>query len=373
MPIQPRPEVQQIVGVVHGALDFSELEAYGLTPEAVIDFSVNNNPYGPSPQVRDALHGVVLERYPDRDALALRRRLAQQFDVAIDQLIVANGSMELLWFIALAYLRPGDPVLILEPTFGEYERVVQFMGAQRHAYTTRPETHFAVDSDALLATLQRLQPRLMFICNPNNPTGAYVPVEALVEWAARHPDTLFVIDEAYLPFMSGSPPSMIRHVCSNVLILHSMTKAHALAGMRLGYTVGTADVIAALDKVRPTWNVNAMAQAAGIVALDDISHLRQTLAQVARDKAALVHDLEALGLAPLPSVIHFFLCDVGRARALRQSLLPRGILVRDCASFGLPNYIRIASRCPSDNAQLIRALSEIYTTGSGRHNRQAKP
>ncbi len=360
MPIQPRSEVQQMMDVVHGALDFSELEERGIAPESVIDFSVNNNPYGPSPRVRDVLHSVVIERYPDREALALRRR-PQHLDVSIDQLIVGNGSVELLWFVALAYLRPGDPVLILEPTFGEYERVIQLMGARRYIYTMQPETHFTVDEASLLETLQHLQPRVMFLCNPNNPTGSHLPIESIADWATRHPDTLFVVDEAYLPFMSGPSPSMIRHVGSNVLVLHSMTKAHALAGLRLGYAVGAPSVIAALGKVRPTWNVNAIAQAASIVAIDDVAHLTQTLAQVSEDKNALVADLEAMDLSPLPSVTHFFLCEVGQASVLRQSLLQRGILVRDCASFGLPNYIRIASRRRSENDLLIRVLSEIYT------------
>ncbi len=359
MAIQPRPEIQQMMEVVHGALDFSELETYGLTPDAVIDFSVNNNPYGPSPQVRDVLHSVVIDRYPDREALSLRRRLAQHLDVPVDQLMVANGSMELLWFVALAYLRPGDNVLIVEPTFGEYERVVKLMGAQHHRYAMQPEMNFNIDAASLCRTLQQVQPRLMFICNPNNPTGTYLSIDDIAAWASRCPDTLFVVDEAYLPFVSDAPPSMINHVRSNLLVLHSMTKAHALAGVRLGYAVGTPDVIAALGKVRPTWNVNAVAQAAGIVALDDVSHLTQTLARVAEDKATLVSDLETIGLHPLPSATHFFLCEVGAAHALRQSLLQRGILVRDCTSFGLPNYIRIASRRPSDNARLIHALSTI--------------
>ncbi len=234
------------------------------------------------------------------------------------------------------------------------------MGAQRHTYTTRPENGFAVDEAALLETLQHLQPRLMFICNPNNPTGMHLPIDAISDWAARHPDTLFVVDEAYLPFVPGPSPSLIKNVGHNLLVLHSLTKAHALAGLRLGYAVGTAEVIAALGKVRPTWNVNAIAQAAGIVAIDDVSHLMQTLARVSKDKATLVANLETIGLAPLPSVTHFFLCEVGQANVLRRSLLKRGILVRDCTSFGLPNYIRIASRRPSENDQLIGALSEIY-------------
>jgi histidinol-phosphate aminotransferase len=269
--------------------------------------------------------------------------------------------MELLWFVALAFLRPGDHVLILGPTFGEYERVAQLMGAQRHTYTAQAETHFAVREAALLETLAQLQPRLMFICNPNNPTGTHLPIAAIAAWATRHPDTLFVVDEAYLPFVSGPSPSMIRYIGSNILVLHSMTKAHALAGVRLGYAVGAADVIAALGKVRPTWNVNAIAQAAGLVAIDDEAHLTQTLAQVSADKAALVADLQAMQFTPLPSVTHFFLCEVGQASVVRQSLLQRGIVVRDCTSFGLPDYIRIASRRPTENAQLIRILSDIYT------------
>ena len=365
MPIQPRPEIQHITDVVHGALDFAELEAHDIAPESVIDFSVNNNPYGPSPRVREVLRSVVIDRYPDRQSLALRRRLAQHHDVAIDQILVANGSMELIWFVALAYLRPGDASLILEPTFGEYERVVRLMGATRRAYAARPETRFEIDEGALLETLQRLQPRLMFICNPNNPTGTHLPVDAIAAWAARHPETLFVVDEAYLPFVAGPPPSMIRHLRRNILVLHSMTKAHALAGIRLGYAVGDAEVIATLDKVRPTWNVNAMAQAAGVAALNDVTHLTQTLAQVSQDKAALVAELESLGLTPLPSATHFFLCRVGQASALRRSLLRQGILVRDCASFGLPDYMRIASRRARENARLVETLSRSTWSDRG--------
>ena len=266
--------------------------------------------------MRDVLQSVVIERYPDRDALALRRAIARHHDVSMDQIIVGNGSMELLWFLALAYLRPGDPVLILEPTFGEYHRVAKLMGAQPHAYTTTPETGFQIDAAAVSQRLQQRRPRLMFLCNPNNPTGTLLPVRTLVDWATRHPDTLFVVDEAYLPFVSTPVSSMIEHLRSNILILHSMTKAHALAGVRLGYAVGTPDVIATLAKVRPTWNVNAIAQAAGIVALADVSHLKATLTHVAGDKIALVKALEKIGFAPRSSCTHFFLCDVGQASVL---------------------------------------------------------
>jgi histidinol-phosphate/aromatic aminotransferase/cobyric acid decarboxylase-like protein len=138
-----------------------------------------------------------------------------------------------------------------------------------------------------------------------------------------------------------------------------MTKAYALAGMRLGYAVGHPDVLGALGKVRPPWSVNALAQAAGLAALDDAAHIEHSLTQVAQAQQIFVAHLRGLGLEPLPSCTHFFLLKVGDAAAYRRALLRRGILVRDCTSFGLPEYIRIATRRPEENARLLAALAEM--------------
>lgn len=355
---EPRPELLQVADVVHGALDFVELEHLGLAPEDVLDFSVNGNPYGPSPDVWKSLAQVSLERYPDREALALRRVLADTLDVPVEAILVGNGSAELLWLAALAFLRPGDPVLIVGPTFGEYARAAVLMGAQPQFWTALPEEAFAIRPASILQSLQALKPRLMFLCNPNNPTGTYLAPDAIATWARTLPQTLFVVDEAYLHFTCGAV-SVLGTQAANILVLRSMTKAHALAGVRLGYAVGYPQVISTLARVRPPWNVNALAQAAGIAALQDQAHLAQSLQQLTHAKAALVHSLRALGLALVPSTTHFFLIRVGDATALRRALLRHGILVRDCTSFGLPEYIRVATRRPEENARLAAALAEV--------------
>jgi histidinol-phosphate/aromatic aminotransferase/cobyric acid decarboxylase-like protein len=166
------------------------------------------------------------------------------------------------------------------------------------------------------------------------------------------------VDEAYLTF-TASAPSVLSARRTNMLVLRSMTKAYALAGLRLGYAVGSTDILEALRRARPPWSVNALAQAAGIAALQDTAHLTHCLACIARAKDDLVAGLRALGLRPVPSTTHFFLVRVGNGAACRQALLQGSVLVRDCASFGLPEYIRVATRRPEENARLLTALEEL--------------
>jgi histidinol-phosphate aminotransferase len=353
---EPRPELLHIPDAIHGALDFEELDRLGLAPEAVLDFSVNGNPYGPSPRVGEAIARVPYDRYPDREALALRRVLATHLAVTPDQLLIGNGSTELVWLVALAFVRAGDSVVLVGPTFGEYTRAAVLMGAHLCHYTAPPEAFRVVTSD-VTRLLGQAQPRLVFLCNPNNPTGTYIAPDTIAHWAAAWPGTLFIVDEAYLTF-AAEAPSVLPVMRHNMLVLGSMTKAYALAGLRLGYAVGAPDLLDALRRARPPWSVNALAQAAGIAAVQDTAHLTACLTHIAQAKPDLIAGLHALGLAPVPSTTHFFLVRVGHAAACRQALLGRGILVRDCASFGLPAYIRVATRRPADNARLLAALAE---------------
>jgi L-threonine-O-3-phosphate decarboxylase len=355
---EPRPELLHMPDPIHGALDFTELDQLGLAPEAVLDFSVNGNPYGPSPHVREVLAQVAYERYPDREVLALRRVLATSLDVSVDEVLVGNGSTELIWLVALAFVRPGDAVLLVGPTFGEYARAAVLMGARLHQHTARRAAGFHVSPQEVRQALEQWQPRLIFLCNPNNPTGTFVAPDHIVHWATAFPGTLFVVDEAYLTF-TDSAPSVLPVRPPNLLVLRSMTKAYALAGLRLGYAVGDPDILTALQRARPPWSVNALAQAAGIAALQDTMHLAHCLAQIAQAKRDLVAGLHALGLTPVPSTTHFFLARVGHGTFCRQALLRHGILVRDCASFGLPSYIRVATRRPEENAHLLTALEEL--------------
>jgi histidinol-phosphate aminotransferase len=356
--IEPRPEVLVAPSTHHGALNYGELERLRIEPDDVLDFSVNSNPFGPSPKVREALRTVPLDRYPDREALALRRALAARLGVEVRQIAAGNGTAEVLWLVALAFVRPGDCVLVVNPTFDEYARAAALMGARIETWTAPAEKQFAISPDAVCERLAALKPRLAFCCNPNNPTGAAVSLETITDWAAAYPETLFVVDEAYINFAPGVE-SVVGLDAHNLLTLRSMTKDYALAGLRLGYAVGPAGVIDALVRARPPWSVNALAQAAGLAALADDAYLRRTLAQLHAEKPELVAGLHALGFTPLPSSTHYFLVEVGDAAAFRGALLRRGVMVRDCTSFGLPGYVRIATRRPDQNARLLAAIREV--------------
>ena len=355
---KPRPEIENLPSAAHGALDFAELERMGLDPDGVLDFSVNGSPYGPSPKALEALSHLPVERYPDREALALRRALAGRLGLSVDQLVVGNGSSELLWLVALAFIRSRDKVFILGPTYGEYARAAALMGASIEALAASPEDDFVPDLEEVGHCLRSVRPRVVFLCSPNNPTGVVLPPDVIAGWAHTHPDALFVVDEAYLAFTPGVS-SVLCIGAKNVLALRSMTKDHALAGLRLGYAAGCKKVVEAVARVRPPWNVNALAQAAGLAALVDEGFLRDSLAGLRGAKDELVSDLAALSFEPVPSETHFFLMHVGDGGAFRSRLLARAIQVRDCASFGLPAYVRIAARRPEENWRLVDALREM--------------
>ena len=358
--ILPRPEVQRTPLDQHGALDFAELARLGISPDEIIDFSTNGNSYGASPLAAAAIQRTIIDRYPDRESLALRDALAQQFNLNRAQIIVGNGTAEILWLIALAFLRPADRVLILAPTFGEYARSVALMGAQVEELRANIEDNFTFSAETIHQACVGVSPRLAFICNPNNPTGGVLAPQIIRALAKAYPQTLFIIDEAYLQFVPKMPSSIALNL-PNLLALRSMTKDYAIAGLRLGYALGPADLITALVKVRPPWNVNAVAQEVGLASLMDIEYLPKTISRLHAAKQDLVAGIQALGLAPSPSATHYFLVQVRSAAKLRQQLLERRIQVRDCTSFGLPDHIRIATKTPPENEKLLAALKEGMT------------
>ena len=354
--VPARAEIAQTPPAHHGAFDYAELEQLGLSPEAVLDFSVNSNPYGPSPQVRQAVADAPLDRYPDRESLELRRALAAQLGVAFNHIVIGNGTAELLWLISFAFLQQGDRVLVIGPTFGEYARTAALMGARIKTWQAQPEENFAVSPEAVERQLFHWNPKMVFLCNPNNPTGRPVPVEMIDGWARTFPQTLFIVDEAYLAFAAAAR-SALNLGLDNVLVLCSMTKEYALAGLRLGYAVShNPAVITALAQVRPAWNVNGPAQAAGVAALADRAYLHQCLSALGSATKSLRAELSSLGLSPVTSAVHFFLVPVKNGADFRRRLLEQGILVRDCASFGLPTYVRIATRRPEENERLLAAI-----------------
>ncbi len=343
----------------HGGPNSEELRRLGVDPATLLDFSVCTNPFGPSPRVHEALADVQLELYPDREAHALRAALAQKYALPPERILAGNGVSELIWLAALALLHPLDRVLVVGPTYSEYARSVALREARASVWNAREQDDFAVDIRAIDGELRRCRPRLMFLCNPNNPTGSVVAAEAIVGLARNHPHTLFVIDEAYQAFVRGLP-SLLPTAENNLLILRSMTKDYALAGLRIGYAVGPSDLIGALANVRPPWSVNSFAQAAAIAALRDDGHLARSLRELRGAKDDFVVGLTRLGLEVRPSATHYFLLRVSDAAGFRLALLRKGILVRDAASFGLPGFVRLATRRPEENARLLTVLREGF-------------
>ncbi len=359
MPLAPREIVARFRPCPHGGLDYAELKRLNIDPGRVLDFSANLSPLSCPPGIRPLVKGAALSRYPDAGSFDLKRALAQRAGLTRENVIVGNGSTELIRLAAAAYLEAGDRALVVEPTYGEYRAACELGGGQVVALTTTADDGFAIDADSVTGLMRQTRPRLIFLCNPNNPTGAYISRGQFQKILRAATDSLVVMDEAYLSFVERPWTAAGLIDDGNLLVLRSMTKDYALAGLRLGYALAGADIIAALEKVRPPWSVNAVAQRAGLAALQQGQHLEKSRRMALRGKGFLVESLTALGFCCLPSRAHFFLVKTDNAAALRRRLLGKGILVRDCASFGLPQYIRIAPGAMKQNRRLVAAMAEI--------------
>lgn len=356
--------------VVHGALDYGELERLNLDPSDIHDFSVNTNPYGPSPLVRQAIAQARIDRYPDRKCLQLRRTIRAHEPgmggLPLDSILCGNGAAELIWAIAHAFLQPSQKAAIVGPTFGEYRAASRATGATIVEYPARVADSFHLDLAEVSAWIQAERPAVLWLCNPNNPTGIWLNRQGLLRFAeaCAGPGTLLVIDEAYWRFLVPQEDFSAVQLLeqsggARLLVLRSLTKDYALAGVRLGYAVATGDIIVRLSAYLPSWNVSALAQAAGIAAMMDRAYLTQSLDELARERHAFFSVLRNFSTRIIPSRTHFCLIEVGDAHAICQRLLSKHILVRDCTSFGLPEYLRVATQQRSDWQLFVRALQEM--------------
>lgn len=359
MPLLARPEIMDVAVCQHGGIDYAELRALGVIPQGILDFSANLNPFGPPPGVMEALSEVEISGYPDSGAYYLRQSLAEKLGVDVCNLLVGSGSTEIIRLAALAYFDQGDKVLIIEPTFGEYQVACQITGASLVKQQVSAQNGFCLDMSETIELIRQHCPRGIFVCNPNNPTGRYLSRAAIEQILDAAGDSLVVLDEAYINFVDNAWSSLDMIKRNNLLILRSMTKDYAMAGLRLGYGVAKEEIIANLRRICPPWNVNVLAQKAGIIAIADEEYLKRCQIEMKKAKIYLVAELSALGLPPLPSEANFFLVEVGDALGFRRELLKQMILVRDCTSFGLPQYIRIAPRILPESQRLIVAIKEV--------------
>ncbi len=362
MAVEARSHLHNVHVCPHGSFSYRESAERGIPREQVLDFSASCNPLGPAPGVLAALRHLQVERYPDDEAAELRGALARSLGLDPGWVIPGNGSVELMWMLATAYLDPGDQVLVSGPTFGEYARACQVAGATVETMLASEKARFQPDLAGLVHRIDALRPKLAFLCNPNNPTGQLLPAQAISQLLEACEETLLVVDEAYLPFCQ-SPPDLVPYLSSGrLLLLRSMTKDHALAGLRLGYAVARPNLIEWLDRVRPPWNVNAAAQAAGMAALQERRHLEESRRVVEEGRRFLNDQLTKLGLRVVPSTANFLLVRVGRGAGFRAALLQRGICVRDCTSFGLPAYVRIGVRTMPECRKLVEAVREVLSS-----------
>ena len=358
---------------VHGGIKPAELRALGLRPQDCLDFSASVSPLGPPDGVAAAIAAVNLAAYPDPHCLDLTEAIARRHrrdGVAPANIIVGNGSTEIIHLLARAYIGTPPPgcspsALLLTPTYGEYDGAVRLAGgALISQNAARSPTGFRWDIDAAAATLTARRPALAFICNPNNPTGALLEPDDLsrLAQAARAAGALLVVDEAYINLSERHNDATALRLAaagSPVIALRSMTKDYALTALRLGYAIAPPPVIARLAAWQPDWSVNGLAQAAGIVALADDAYLPRARAAVAASLQCLTGRLAALGIRCYPAAANFVLASVGDAAGWRAALMRRGLFVRDCASFGLPDCIRIGLRPVPDCIRLADAIAAI--------------
>lgn len=365
--IEPRDSISNLKAAIHGGVQAHDLERLGISREEVLDFSVSVNPFPPPATVVEAARSVSIEAYPDSRARRLQEALAGLNGLNSSQIAVVNGTSQALWLIAIAYLREGDEVLTFQPTYSDYETVSNMMGATATEVRAREEENFIPPMEEAIALLEERHFRIVWLCNPNNPTSTYLSrqaLEPLLE-SCRERETLLVLDEAYANF------SMERFATEELvngyplLLMRSMTKDFNLNALRLGYIAAPAEIASIIDRVQPPWSVNTPAEEAGLMAIRELDYYRQSWRKTAELTEELGRQVEEIGFRRYPVGCNFQLFRGPLSLDLAPKLWERGMKIRDCTSFGLPGFYRIGTRSGEDNERLLRSIRELYSMGSG--------
>jgi histidinol-phosphate aminotransferase len=331
----------------------------GVDPGTIIKLASNENPLGPSPKALQAMGAALgtAHLYPDGSGFYLRKAIAAKLGVAPENVILGNGSNEVIEFLGHAFLNPGDDVVTCQYAFIVYKLLATAFSV-RTIETPSPDYQQNLDAtlDAITA-----KTRIIFIPNPNNPTGTLILQRAIDGFISRVPDSIIVVfDEAYFEFLDD-PPDTLRFIRDgrNVVVLRTFSKIHGLAGLRIGYAIAPAEMTVVLHKTRQPFNVNSVAQAGAIAALDDEAHLRETKRVIDEGRAYLQKQFAEMQIPFVPAAANFIMVKVGDGCAVFQKLLQRKIIVRPLKGYGLPEWVRISVGTMEENQKLVAALSEV--------------
>ena len=334
-----------------------------LPADSIIKVASNENPFGPSPLALAALQKAItgVNLYPDGNAFYLKQKLAAKHGLEPGNLILGNGSNEIIEFVAHALLADNSTptnVVVSQYCFAIYPIVAKMFGAN---VITVPAKEYGHDLPAMLRAITP-QTRIIFVANPNNPTGTLAPREEVIQFVNDVPDdVLLVMDEAYIEFLNDAVdlvPLIRLGARKNLLLMRTFSKIYGLAGLRVGYGIGSAELISAFEKVRQPFNLNSLAQAAALAALDDDEHVRKTRANNFAGLEFFSRAFRELKLESIPSSANFVLARVGDGAKVFDAMQRQGVIVRPMGGYQLPQWIRISIGSPAENNRSLNALKD---------------
>ena len=360
------PAVRELHPYIPGK-PISELEReYGVTD--IIKLASNENPLGPGARARAAMSAALADigLYPDGSGFELKQRLARHHDLPVEWITLGNGSNDILVLLAEAFLTPTTEAIYAQYCFAVYPIAVQAVGAKaRVAPALSAAASMPLGHDlAAMAALITPRTRLVFVANPNNPTGTWLDSKSLAAFLRALPDTVIaVVDEAYFEYSRDvdcpDTSSWLREL-PNLVVVRTFSKAHGLAGLRVGYALSQPQIAETLNRLRQPFNVNSVALAAAAAALDDAQHVERTVALNRSGRKQLQAGLEALGLRVVPSAANFVLVDLARPSGpIYEGLLRQGVIARPLLNYGLPNHLRITTGTVEQNQRTLEALTTI--------------
>jgi len=340
----------------------------GLSARHIIKLASNENPLGPSPAALTALKKALsgLHQYPDGNAFYLKQKLAAKLGVTPANLVLGNGSNDIIEFLGHALLGPGDEMVVSQYCFAIYPIVARLLGAR---VITVPARDYGHDLPAMLRAVT-INTRLVFVANPNNPTGTLAPAAEVRRLVAELPEgVVLAMDEAYYEFLDN-PVDLLPLIRAgekpNLILLRTFSKIYGLAGLRLGYGIAHPEFIAGLEKIRQPFNINSLAQAAALAALDDAAHVKKTRQNNFQGRKFLERALSGMNVPYVPSEANFILVKVGAGQEVFEQLQRRGVITRPMGGYQLPEWIRISIGTPAENQRCVKALRQILRTAKNK-------